>query len=442
MHRFAVFALVATALPTFVCAQAMPFARPQIAVRGFANDHSSIPMLSPDRVVVRYRKAMSEKALDALAEAIGLPIVDRGLNGEFVVFRADAESVDSWTEWFAAQPGVEFAERDPIASTTVAPTDPLWAPYQWNFYNYGALSNGRATNYGIQAEAAWAAGATGTGIVVAVIDTGIAYEDFGAFRKATDLVGRTFVSPYDAVTGDGHANDENGHGTHCAGTIGQSTNNAIGCAGVAHNCTLMPIRSLDATGSGSLTWIANGVTWAKDHGAKVASMSLGGSAGSTALQSAVTAAVNAGMTVCAATGNTNRQGLQYPAAYSQTIAVGATRFDGNRPRYSTYGTGIDVTAPGGDTSVDQNADGYGDGILQQTFAAGTPATFGYYFFQGTSMATPQVAAVAALVRSVRPTYTAAQVRSAIETSCKDRGSAGYDTTYGFGIVNAALAITR
>jgi serine protease len=442
MHRSIVLALAASALPTFVCAQALPFVRTQPQVRGFANDHTGAPLLSPDRVVVRYGKAVSKEALESLSREIGLPIVDRGLNGEFVVFRADAESVDSWVEWFAAQPGVDYAERDPIASTTAAPTDPLWAPFQWNFYNYGALSNGRVTNFGIQAEGAWTAGATGTGVVVAVIDTGIAYENFGAFTQAPDLAGRTFVSPYDAVTGDGHANDENGHGTHCAGTIAQSTNNGIGCAGVAYNCTLMPIRALDAAGSGSLTWIANGVTWAKDRGAKVASMSLGGGAGSTALQSAITAAVNAGVTVCAATGNTNRQGLQYPAAYSPTIAVGATRFDGNRPRYSTYGTGIDVSAPGGDTGVDQNADGYADGILQQTFATGAPTTFGYYFFQGTSMATPHVAAVAALVRSVRPTYTAAQVRSAIETSCKDRGTTGYDTTYGFGIVNAALAITR
>lgn len=442
MQRLLVLASCASLFSSALLAQALPFARPELQVRGFANQHTDSRLLSPDRVVVRFQKGADVEAVKALAASLGLEVADRGLFGEFVVFRSAPELVDTWVEWFGSQPGVAYAERDPIARTQATPTDPLWAPYQWNMFNYGALSNGRASNFGIQADAAWTAGATGTGVVVAIIDTGVAYETFGAFTAAPDLVGRPFVSPYDGVTGDGHANDENGHGTHVAGTIGQVTNNALGCAGVAHNCTIMPVRVLDAAGSGALTTIANGISWAANNGAKVANMSLGGGAGSTTLSNAVVAANNAGVNLCAATGNTGRTGLQYPAAYSQCIAVGTTRFDGRRPRYGTYGTGIDVSAPGGDTSVDQNADGFADGILQQTFATGAPTTFGYYFFQGTSMATPHVAAVAALVRSVRPTYTNTQVRSAIETSCKDVGNAGYDTTFGAGIVNAALAITR
>ena len=442
MHRLLVLALAASALPTISLAQALPFARPQLQVRGFANEPGRAPLLSPDRIVVRFHKGVDVDTANKLAAEVGLEVVDRGLYGEFVVFRSQPDMVDSYVEWFASQAAVDYAERDPIATTMATPTDPLWSPYQWNMFNHRALSNGRASNFGIQADAAWSAGATGTGVVVAVIDTGVAYENFGTFTAAPDLVGRTFVSPYDGVANDGHANDENSHGTHVAGTIGQVTNNGVGCAGVAYNCTIMPVRVLDAAGSGALTTIANGISWAANNGAKVANMSLGGGAGSTTLSNAVVAANNAGVSLCAATGNTGRQGLQYPAAYSQCIAVGTTRFDGRRPRYGTYGTGIDVCAPGGDTSIDQNADGYADGILQQTFAPGAPTSFSYYFVQGTSMATPHVAAVAALVRSVRPTYTAAQVRSAIETSCKDVGNTGYDTTFGYGIVNAAVAITR
>src|SRR5262249_6497604 len=151
--------------------------------------------------------------------------------------------------------------------------------------------------------------------------------------------------------------------------------------------------------SGQHTWIANGITWAADHGASVINMSLGGSVGSVTLQNAVVYAAAHDVVLCAAAGNTGRAGVQYPARYTECIAVGATRFDGARAQYSTTGTGIDVVAPGGQTNRDQNHDGFGDGILQQTFAPGAPTSFAYYFFQGTSMATPHVAATAALVKS-------------------------------------------
>lgn len=416
--------------------------RPLLQVRGFANAEAPHPELTRDRIVVRFEKATDERAVRELATAAGLQLVDRGLAGAFYVFACDPELADTLVTWLAAQPGVAYAERDALAHTTVAPNDTYWATYQWNMYNQGALSNGVASNFGVKAEAAWTAGATGTGVTVAVVDSGVAYENYGAFAAAPDLVGRNFVSPYDAVTGDGHPNDENSHGTHVAGTIGQVTNNGVGCAGIARNCTIMPVRVLDAAGSGQHTWIANGITWAANNGAGVINMSLGGSSGSLTLQNAVNYAAGRNVVICAATGNTSRQGVQYPALYTACIAVGATRFDGARAQYSTYGTGIDVVAPGGQTNVDQNGDGYGDGILQQTFASGTPGTFGYYFFQGTSMATPHVAAIAALVKSVRPTYTAAQIRTAIESSCRDLGSAGYDTRFGNGLVDAATAITR
>jgi serine protease len=415
---------------------------PGLIVKGFANGHSSKPMMTSDRIVVRFKDAVDGDALRAAVETVGLQLVDRGLSGAFEVLRCAPSMTEAWVQWLNAQECVDYAERDPLAHTQVTPTDPLWAPYQWNFYNQGALSNGRVSNYGIRAEAAWTT-TTGTGAVVAVVDTGVAYETNGVFIPAPDLVGTTFVFPFDAVVADGHPNDENGHGTHVTGTIAQRTNNGIGVAGIAHTCTIMPVRVLDASGTGSWTVVANGITWAADHGAHVINMSLGGTSGSTTLQAAVVYASGRGVVMCAATGNTSRTGLGYPAAYTQCIAVGATRFDGTKPRYGTSGTGIDVSAPGGDTGVDQNGDGIGDGILQNTFgSSATPATFNYYFFQGTSMATPHVAGVAALVKAAHPTYTAAQIRSAIETSCTDRGTVGYDTTYGAGIVNAQLAITR
>lgn len=436
MHRSVVPAIVAGIFSVSLSAQGLP--NPVFRTGGFVNGNAPKPLFTPDRVIVRFRGAVDDDTVQQFAKAAGVELVDRGLMGTFHVFRCPAELVDTMVLWFAEQPGVDYAERDALAHTTTAPSDTYWS-LQWSFFNSGAPSGTSVSNFGVRAEAAWTNGATGSGIVVAVVDSGVAYENFGAFAQAPDLVGRTFVTPYDAVTGDGHANDENSHGTHVCGTIGQATNNSLGCAGIARDCTIMPVRVLNASGSGSHAWIANGITHAVNNGAQVINMSLGGGTGSTTLQNAVVNAANAGRTLCAATGNTGRQGVNYPAAYSQCIAVGATRFDGARSRYSTYGTGIDVVAPGGDTAVDQNGDGYADGILQQTFASGAPTSFGYYFFQGTSMATPHVSAIAALVRQKHPTWTAAQVRSAIESTCRDLGTAGYDTKYGNGLVDAHAA---
>lgn len=414
---------------------------PDLVVRGFANAETERPAVTADELIVRFRSVVDPEVLREVCAIVGIEHADRGLDGAFEVLRVPADQVEVWLAWLDAQPEIELVERNPLCHTTVAPNDPYYAPYQWNFLNRGALSNGRVSNNGVQGEAAWPT-STGSGVVVAVVDTGVAYETYSTFAIAPDLVGRTFVSPYNAINGSTHANDDNSHGTHVAGTIGQVTNNSLGVAGLAYNCSIMPVKVLNSAGSGSHSQIANGINWAANNGAKVINMSLGGSTGSTTLQSAVDYAWSRGVVICAATGNTSRSGVSYPARYTNCIAVGATRFDGNRARYSTYGTGIDVVAPGGDTSVDQNGDGYGDGILQQTFASGAPTSFSYYFFQGTSMATPHVAAIAALVRAYRPTYTNTQTRSAIETSCVDRGKAGYDTTYGYGLVDAATALTR
>ena len=414
---------------------------PTLTETGFVNDHRVAADRHEDRVVVCFDFAYDAADLDAVLESLDLRRLPQGPGAWFEVLEVPRGTVDAWVNWLGKQPGIAYAEPDHIAHTTANPNDPLFSPYQWNFFDQGQLSNGVVSNYGVNGVTAWNT-STGAGVVVAVVDTGIAYENYGAFAQAPDLGGATFVSPYNFVANTTHANDDNGHGTHVAGTIRQSTNNSVGVAGLAYNCTLMPVKVLNSAGSGSLTAIANGIRWAADHGAKVISMSLGGSSGSTTLSSAVTYAWGKGCVLCAATGNTGRSGVSYPARYTECIAVGATRFDGQRVRYSTYGTGIDVVAPGGDTSVDQNGDGYADGILQQTFATGTPTTFGYYFFQGTSMATPHVAAIAAMVAANKPAYTNAQIRSAIETSCRDLGAAGYDTKYGNGLVNAAAALTR
>jgi serine protease len=342
------------------------------------------------------------------------------------------EGIEQALSRYGSRFDVEYAEPNYIAYALFTPNDPYYSPYQWHFDNgvYG----------GIGMEEAWDI-SKGAGVTVAILDTGIAYENNGFwYKKAPDLAGTCFVSGYDFVNNDSHANDDEGHGTHVAGTVAQSTNNSEGVAGIAHEACLMPVKVLNSRGSGSYADIADGIRFAADNSAQVINLSLGGSSGSNTLRNALEYAYNKGVTIVAAAGNSNSNSLLYPAAYDEfVIAVGATRYDEARAPYSNYGAGLDLVAPGGDLSVDQNGDGYGDGVLQQTFGR-RPTNFGYYFYEGTSMASPHVAGVAALVIANANATTPDTVRAVLEGSADDLGDVGHDQYYGWGLVNAYGAL--
>lgn len=340
---------------------------------------------------------------------------------------------------FEEREDVEYAEPNYIAQAFMVPNDPYYH-LQWHFDN--------PTYGGIQTQSAWDI-SSGSGVTVAVVDTGIAYENYKnalngqKYYKAPDLASTCFVSGYDFVENDTHSNDDNSHGTHVAGTIAQSTNNSTGVAGVAFKSCLMPVKVLDRNGSGTYVNVAKGIRFAADNGAKVINLSLGGSASSQTLLDAVAYANLKGVVVVAAAGNNGINSISYPAAYDDyVIAVGATRYDESRTSYSNYGASLDLVAPGGDLTVDQNNDGYGDGVLQNTFDPNTKKTssFGYWFFQGTSMAAPHVAGVAALVISKGSAVTSNDVRKALESTTEDLGVPGKDDKYGWGLVNAAQAV--
>lgn len=342
--------------------------------------------------------------------------------------------VDAISE-YQGRSDIEYAEPNYIAYAFSVPNDTQY-PFQWHLDNAGTGGIGYEEAREIS---------TGSGVIVAVIDTGVAYENYNGFLKtyyqAPDLANTSFAQGYDFVSNDTHANDENGHGTHVAGTIAQSTDNALGVAGVAPGASIMPIRVLDANGSGTYADVADGIRFAADNGAKVINLSLGGSVGATYLEEALAYAYGKGVTIVAASGNNGSGSVSYPAAYdTYVIAVGATRYDETRSSYSNFGTALDIIAPGGDTSVDQNGDGYGDGVLQQTFS-GALNNFGYYYFNGTSMATPHVAGVAALVIAKGNAATPTDVREALLSTADDLGTAGRDNTYGYGIVDAYGAVT-
>ena len=291
----------------------------------------------------------------------------------------------------------------------------------------------------IHAPEAWTK-TRGAGVVVAVIDTGVAYKDGPGIRGVPDLAGTKIVDGKTFVSGgapDGL--DDHAHGTHVAGTIAQTTNNGVGVAGVAHEAAIMPLKVLSARGSGSVTAIANAVRYAADHGAQVINMSLGGPFPSKVLAKAVAYAHEKGVTVVCASGNDHRSRVGYPAANEGAIAVGAVDLDGKLTFYSNWGEAQDVVAPGGDTRADRNGDGYPDGVLQNTIQIGRPEENGYLWFQGTSMASPHAAGVAALVVAAGVTNPD-EVERILKSTAHHPEGKPWDPKYGAGRVDAAAAV--
>ncbi len=269
-----------------------------------------------------------------------------------------------------ADPEIAYAEPNYIYRASFVPNDPLYAQ-QWNLKTIGM-------------ERAWEK-ATGKGATVAVIDTGVA-------RYLPDLAQSNFVRGYDFVDDDEDPTDQQGHGSHVAGTIAQTTNNSRGVAGVAYEAQIMPIRVLNRFGFGTVADISEGIRFASDRGANVINLSLGGGGDSQVLREAVDYATRKGVLVVCAAGNENQPRSSYPARYNGCLSVSATGPSGERAFYSNYGEAVDLSAPGGDKRTSESS-----GILQNTLGLGGIPV--YASFQGTSMAAPHVAGVAALLYS-------------------------------------------
>jgi serine protease len=257
---------------------------------------------------------------------------------------------------------------------------------------------------------------TGAGVVVAVIDSGV---------DAThpDLAGQV-IGGLDATTDrEGTTTDRHGHGTHVAGTVAAVTGNATGISGVAPDVKIMPVKVLGDNGSGNMSDTAQGITWAADHGAQVINMSLGGTQQVAAVSTAISYARSKGVTVVAAVGNSRQQGspTSYPAADAGVIGVAATDSNDRIGVYSNAGNYVDVAAPGTD-------------IL--SLAPGGQ----YKTMSGTSMASPHVAAVAALMKSYQGSLTPDQIEATLEKSAVDLGGAGFDNDFGNGRIDALAAL--
>jgi serine protease len=302
----------------------------------------------------------------------------------------------------AAVPGVTYVERDVALRALAVPNDPRYAN------QYGPPMMG--------APAAWdAAGYGSPSVTVAVIDSGIrrTHEDFTPSRV---------LPGYDYVSGDGDPNDSCGHGTHVSGTVGATTANGAGVAGMSQ-ATILPLKGLDAVGgllsvqcTGSTAGIAEAIVDAADQGADIISMSIGGGS-STTLANAVSYAWSRGVTLVAAAGNDGgSNSIDYPGAYPEVIAVAALDANKARASYSDGGPQLDIAAPGSNVISTSNG-----------------SNTSYTSLSGTSMATPHVSGALALALSCAPATTNAQLRDALYRTAEDLGAVGWDSSFGHGL---------
>lgn len=415
-----------------------------------ASAEASAGSYLPGRVIVGYAATSGGRA----AAASSTPARTRVL----AVVRG--QTLDSELATLRRRPGVLWAVPDYIAhaSGSVIPNDEGtpgsgaggWQRLQWNFVG----------PFGVNAPEAWAnliadGAPGGKGVTVAVLDTGVAYANRGPFRRSPDFTASEFVHGWDFVAHNPYPNDRNGHGTFVAATIAEATGNRYGLTGLAYGVKLMPVRVLDSAGEGEASTIAEGLVYAVRHGAQVINLSLEFAPGVTAgdipeLIEALRYAHRRGVLVIAAAGNEGHAAIAYPARGPYVVSVGATTEHGCLASYSNDGSGLSLVAPGGGSDAaligDPNCHPElpsGRDIFQVTFTGSSPKRFGLPDgYEGTSMATPHVAAAAALVIASgvlgrRPSPAAITAR--LQATAKKLGGGGDEKLYGAGLLDAGAA---
>ncbi|MCS7463450.1 S8 family peptidase [Paenibacillus doosanensis] len=311
------------------------------------------------------------------------------------LYLTNSEAVDSAVN-------ADTARKEAQISDELKPNDTLYQRYQWNLPN-------------IETEQGWTISKGSDQIKVAIVDTGVDINH-------PDLKDQ-LISGYNVVNTDAAPLDDVGHGTHVAGVIGAVVNNNIGVAGMSWYNRIMPVKVLDQSGAGSTYSVAQGIIWATDHGAKVINMSLGNYADANFLHDAIKYAYDHDVVLIAASGNDNTETPGYPAAYPEVFAVAATDSNKNKASFSNYGDYVDAAAPG--VSI-----------------ASTYPHNQYAALSGTSMASPHVTALAALIRSVNPDLKNTEVMQIMRETAQDIGPKGKDKYYGHGLIDVVAALKR
>ncbi len=353
---------------------------------------------APDRILVSFQPGTPEKARADIHARHGGKVEETIAGIGVQVVRVPENKVAEKVRAYKGEGSVAFAEPDYVARAIFTPDDSRFSE-QWGMRK-------------IEADKAWNVTQGSASIRIAICDTGIDASHVDLAGKVVDSWNFTSASITDV-------DDGNGHGTHVAGIAAAATNNGKGVAGVGFDSSLMNAKVLGDDGSGYYSWVANGIIWAANNGAKVINLSLGGPAPSSALKYAVDYAWNKGSVLVAAAGNSGNKSPSYPAYYTNCIAVAATDSNDAKAWFSNYGKWVDIAAPG-------------VGILS------TMPGNQYASWSGTSMASPYVAGVAALVWSTGYGTSASSVRMRIEGTADKTGTIW--STYRIKRVNAFKSV--
>jgi serine protease len=414
----------------------------------------------PNEVIVRYAPSATRAVRAAAQRSTGVGQPHVFAPRTRVLKIRDGESVAQTIAQLERRPGVLSASPNVIAHMSgFFPNDPGqpggpfggWQGVQWNF----------SKDFGVNAPDAWdrlnAVGRPGgLGVKVAVLDTGVAYANRHGFKRSPDLLNR-FVKGHDFVDDDAYPDDLNGHGTHVASTIAETTGNGLGVTGLAYGTRIIPVRVLDRSGTGDSVAISAGIRYAARKGAKVINLSFEFDSSVKRGQipdilDALRYARRKGALVIGASGNFSARSVAYPARASSVMSVGATTEHACQADYSNSGSALDITGPGGGLDADVPGDPncrpglepIGRDVYQMTYTNRSMRAFGLPSgYVGTSMAAPHVSATAALVIAsgvLGPHPSPAQVEARLKTTARDLGPPGRDSRYGWGLVDAARAV--
>lgn len=397
-------ALTALLAVTLLLGMAVPVSadEPPVEVRSKAQPALAAEII-PGEVVVKWRDDRTPgRRLAVMSE----------MPGRAVLVSTEGRGVHQVVAELSADPSVEYAEPNYVVRlanegsvTAVDVNDPKTGDQY-------ALDHMRVRD-------AWSRTKGGSS-VIALLDTGVQ-------ANHPDLAGRVLPGR-DFVNDDSNAADDNGHGTWVAGIVAANTNDGYGIAGVSWTDKILPVKMMNADGTGNTSDLAAAITWAADNGADVINMSIGGFPYSQSVQNAVNYAWNKGVVLLGAAGNNGIEQTFYPASFSNVISVSATQVDDEFSNWSSFGPQVDVSAPG-------------SSILTTNCTVCPHASWGSHtYISGTSFATPNAAGVVALIRAYYPDYSATQVVNRLFSTVDDLGYAGWDKHYGRGRVNAYRAL--
>ncbi|MBK0009789.1 peptidase S8 [Bacillus sp. S35] len=346
------------------------------------------------QIIVKFKEDVCEETQLKIHHKHKCTILDHNKELDFQVLHSKRD-INTLIKIYNKLEEVEYAEPNHMLKAFYTPNDPFFA------YQYGPQK--------VQAPDAWDVTTSNGNIKIAIIDTGVQLNH-------PELAIKLWPG-YNFVEGNLNPNDGNGHGTHVAGIAGALTENSLGIAGIAPSASIIPVRALDNSGNGTLSNIANAITYSTNAGAKVINLSLGSSQGSITLENAINQAWNQGVVIVAAAGNEASNTLTYPAAYQNVIAVASTDINDQKSDFSNYGTWVEVSAPGS--------------TILSTY------TGSYYaYLSGTSMACPHVAGLAALLAAQGKNNV--QIKNTILSTCDPVPGTGLYWTYGR--INANRAV--